>query len=478
MAYHLSREQVSDDNGIPLPLATLTFYVTGTTTPLDTFSDAALTSANLNPLPANAAGRFGDIYLSDTTYKVVLKNAAGVTVWTEDPVCKEIQRIRASALPTVNWPGFQVYDTADGNLYERNSTDTAWINRGPIDAVGNTSTVAQVLAGTDAASFVTPLSLAGLWGQGTDIGTITANNISLPSSGGGVFNVTAATTTVTTISSATQGREVELIFTNAQTITHGSGINTIGAVTYDVPAGSRVRFQRDSSSWTIIWHQLGARYALIKRTVFGVGTNTWTRAKGTAAALFRGVGGGGAGGGTPNPGASNAAAGGGGQAGGYAELFKITPASTYTITIPAIAAGSSNATGATGGNVTVGAILTCNGGSGGTAGSATANANINGLPGSAAGTASGGDFSYTGSPGRPGINGTSGGSAAGGNGGASPFGGVGLGAVLVAAGTTAGSAASGAGSGGGGGAGCGSNAATAGGSGGAGAVIVDEYAMV
>lgn len=80
------REQALDANGHPLTGAKLYFYSTGTTTPTDTYSDAALTTPNANPLVADSAGRFGDAFMTSTaTYKVVLKDASDVTIWTADP---------------------------------------------------------------------------------------------------------------------------------------------------------------------------------------------------------------------------------------------------------------------------------------------------------------------------------------------------------------------------------------------------------
>lgn len=84
--FFLSRQQVSDDNGAPLSGATLDFYVTGTSTRKDTFSDAALTTANANPVVADSAGRFGDIFLAAGDYKARLSCSDGTVIWTTDPV--------------------------------------------------------------------------------------------------------------------------------------------------------------------------------------------------------------------------------------------------------------------------------------------------------------------------------------------------------------------------------------------------------
>lgn len=80
-------EQFLDGNGDPLSNGTLDFYQTGTSTPLDTFSDSTLTTANSNPITLNSAGRLpNDVFLKAEDYKVVLKDSGGSTIWTADPV--------------------------------------------------------------------------------------------------------------------------------------------------------------------------------------------------------------------------------------------------------------------------------------------------------------------------------------------------------------------------------------------------------
>lgn len=78
--------QFFDDNGDPLAAGKLTFYATNTLTLKNTYSDDALTVANTNPVVADAAGRFGNIFLEAGTYRVVLKNSADVQIWDRDPV--------------------------------------------------------------------------------------------------------------------------------------------------------------------------------------------------------------------------------------------------------------------------------------------------------------------------------------------------------------------------------------------------------
>ena len=78
--------QEFDSNGDPLSGGKLYFYTTGTLTAKDTYSDLDLTTANTNPVVADAGGRFGDIFLEAGTYRVILKDSDDVTIYDRDPV--------------------------------------------------------------------------------------------------------------------------------------------------------------------------------------------------------------------------------------------------------------------------------------------------------------------------------------------------------------------------------------------------------
>jgi hypothetical protein len=78
-------QTVVDSTGTPVPGALLYFYASGTNTPLTTYSDALLTVPNPNPVKANAAGVFPNIFMAGN-YKVVLTDSLGNQLWTADPV--------------------------------------------------------------------------------------------------------------------------------------------------------------------------------------------------------------------------------------------------------------------------------------------------------------------------------------------------------------------------------------------------------
>lgn len=79
-------QQFADATGTPYAGGSLTFYASGTSTLLTTYSDSALSIANTNPVVLDSAGRAGDIFMQNLAYKVVLADANGNQIWTKDPV--------------------------------------------------------------------------------------------------------------------------------------------------------------------------------------------------------------------------------------------------------------------------------------------------------------------------------------------------------------------------------------------------------
>lgn len=90
--YYFSHEQLSDTSGDPIVGAKLKSYAEGTTTPLATYSNEGLTSANANPAGtgttgnqiSDANGRFGDVFLQALGYKFVITDSSDVTIWEQD----------------------------------------------------------------------------------------------------------------------------------------------------------------------------------------------------------------------------------------------------------------------------------------------------------------------------------------------------------------------------------------------------------
>lgn len=77
--------QALDSNGRPLPGAKLYVYDAGTTDDANTFSDTALSAAHAQPVVADSAGRFANIYVAGgQSYKLSLKTSADAAVVERD----------------------------------------------------------------------------------------------------------------------------------------------------------------------------------------------------------------------------------------------------------------------------------------------------------------------------------------------------------------------------------------------------------
>jgi len=81
-------QQFFTNSGAPLSGGLLYTYAAGTTTPQATYTTAAGTTANSNPIVLNSAGRLdSEVWLTSTlTYKFVLKDSGGVTIATYDDI--------------------------------------------------------------------------------------------------------------------------------------------------------------------------------------------------------------------------------------------------------------------------------------------------------------------------------------------------------------------------------------------------------
>ncbi len=81
------KPQFCDAEGVPVASGQLYSFLAGTDTPQPTYSDAARTIANANPIVLNAAGMSAtNIYLLATGYKFRLDDADDVPLWTVDGV--------------------------------------------------------------------------------------------------------------------------------------------------------------------------------------------------------------------------------------------------------------------------------------------------------------------------------------------------------------------------------------------------------
>ncbi len=92
------KQSYSDSAGLPLAGGKLYTYESGTTTPKATYSDAAGTVPNTNPVVLDARGEA--VVFCFGSYTLVLKTAADVTVWTVDGVAAPAEAAILAAVST------------------------------------------------------------------------------------------------------------------------------------------------------------------------------------------------------------------------------------------------------------------------------------------------------------------------------------------------------------------------------------------
>lgn len=172
------KAQFFDANGDPLVGGKVYTYQGGTTTPLATYTTAAGTTPNANPVILDSRGEADIWYTAGVSYKVVLRTAADVLIWTVDNIAMSGSMATQNS-NNVNITGGTI---GSGVTFNGNTTGTASNVTGTV-AIANGGTGA-----TTAANARTNLGAAAS-GANTDItaldqdvaitatGTIGANSI-------------------------------------------------------------------------------------------------------------------------------------------------------------------------------------------------------------------------------------------------------------------------------------------------------------
>lgn len=125
-------------DGRVLSGGTLTFYTTGTSNKLNTYTDPSLTATNTNPIPLDASGRAGANIWMNGEYRVVLADSEGAIQWTKDNVKGP------GDLPTFS-------SGQAGYFLSTNGEDLLWVPiRQPPDPSGQ---IGKIL-GSDGASYI------------------------------------------------------------------------------------------------------------------------------------------------------------------------------------------------------------------------------------------------------------------------------------------------------------------------------------
>ena len=80
------KAQFFDANGSPLVGGKVYTYAAGTTTPLQTYTDASGVTPNTNPVILDSRGECNLWFSNASSYKVVLESATGTLQWTVDNI--------------------------------------------------------------------------------------------------------------------------------------------------------------------------------------------------------------------------------------------------------------------------------------------------------------------------------------------------------------------------------------------------------
>ena len=211
--------QFFDANGAPLGLGALSYYVAGTTTPQDTYSDSAGAAVNPNPVILDGSGRLEvDVYLGSTAnYKEVLASAsATVSPWPDDNIPFATQADwNAPSGPNqiLNKPALAAVATS-GSYTDLSDTPSAFT--GDAGTGGTRGLVPAPAAGDALANKF--LSAAGAWatppgasGSGaTNLSvTETSDNVGIGSSSGTGVTIPAATSTAAGVLDAARAAKID-----------------------------------------------------------------------------------------------------------------------------------------------------------------------------------------------------------------------------------------------------------------------------
>ena len=323
IVFRLPAAQVVDANGNPLSGARLRFYERGTTTPKNVFSDEGLTTPFAQPVVADSAGRWPQIYMSADRYRVQLHTAAEVLVAD--------------------------YDNFDPGQ--------------PVAATAGVLPLA--LGGTGVTTLSALQSLLGLGAASTwaDI----ASNATTDLGAGGSSNLRiTGTTNITSFGTAASGTTRTLRFASSLILSHN-------ATSLILPTQANITTAADDTAiavslgggnWIVVDYQRANGRALSTAGIIDyqqfttVGAGTWTKPAGAGAndLVLMMVWGGGGGGGVL----------GGGGGGSFNWLFANAGRLGATESVTVGAGGTAGGvTGGNGGNSSVGLFLTAYGGGGG-----------------------------------------------------------------------------------------------------------------
>lgn len=172
-------DQFLDDNADALALGTVTTSIAASSTPLATYTDSTGGTANANPTTLDSSGRGHFWFAQGSSYKVIVKDAAGVTKYTEDGI--SISSTSATTTTYVDIP----FEVLDGTPPTSSQSLAAYVATEAIDfAIDFAGSQGKVLSsGTNPTGTFTAIVKK----NGSQIGTVvisTGGSFTFTTSGG------------------------------------------------------------------------------------------------------------------------------------------------------------------------------------------------------------------------------------------------------------------------------------------------------
>jgi hypothetical protein len=145
--------------GLALPGALVYTYAAGTLTPLASYTDQGGLSSNANPVVCDVAGQ-ASVWLGSAAYRVILKTAAGATVWDVDNISGAVTTADlGSSTVSLGDALILVKRTAAGSVA---CTLHDWVERQTFSVFEfmTSAEIANVIAGTNSIDVTTAINTA------------------------------------------------------------------------------------------------------------------------------------------------------------------------------------------------------------------------------------------------------------------------------------------------------------------------------
>lgn len=239
-----------NNSGGPCATCKLYSYAAGTTTPLATYTDASGISQNTNPIILDAAGG-ANIWLGANSYKLILKDPDGTTIWSVDQVNS------GSLLPCSSANAIQTANSAVNGL---NCDPTITINTAThtinIGTLGANHVTIGALGTATSWTFDTTSPATALASLGAGIiAPGTANQLAIyPSDGNSIQGTSVIPSAITATTQAINDKSQKLATTNyvsAPGNINPTSISVNGGTNITGNQGSGVLLQHSTGSFTV-----------------------------------------------------------------------------------------------------------------------------------------------------------------------------------------------------------------------------------